>query len=276
MAKVHNLDYSLRSGKLSKSSNEIHRVRNDQQFVHRIENPNTKPPSEAQRLYRAKYGRVNSKVNVIMGNPEQVAMFDKQRLQHNRNKKHPLANPDKKYLTTRMFVFDIFMRQENMSSEVQAMQAALPPTLPKGVTAQILPFASLSTIELYEILKARFRVFVGEQHIHYLDEDDIDLLATHLSLRRHGQVIAYARIFITNQPGTMCVGRMLTTERGKGFGKYLMKLIISEAKRQGATSLQLHAQMHAKAFYEKCGFQAVGDTFIEADIPHIMMELLLG
>ncbi len=272
MAKVRNIDGSLRSGKLSKSSDEIHRIRNGQEFIHKVKNPNTKPPSEAQLLYRAKYARVNSKVNVIMGNPAQVASFDKLRKAHNRGKKYPLANPDKKYGTTRQFVFDIYMRLESESPEEQAKQAALPFTLPKGVTLQILPFPALSTLDLYEILKARFSVFVCEQHIHYLDEDDIDLLATHLSLRRHGQVIAYARLFPADEPATMLVGRMLTIERGKGFGRHLMQLIIAEAKRQGATTLRLNAQTQAAPFYERCGFHSVGDIFIEADLPHILME----
>lgn len=273
MARVLNSDRSLRSGKLSKKSDEIHRVRNFKEYVYKIENPNTKPPTEAQTLHRAKYARVNSKVNVIMGNPTQVAAFDKLRKEHNRGKKYPLANPDKKYDTTRQFVFDIYMRMESESPEEQAKQAALPFTLPKDVTLQILPFAQLTTVDLYEILKARFSVFVGEQHIHYLDEDDIDPVATHLSLRRHGQVIAYARLFHADEPATMLVGRMLTIERGKGFGRYLMQQIIGEARRQGAATLRLHAQTHAVPFYELCGFHTVGDIFIEAEIEHVMMEL---
>ena len=165
------------------------------------------------------------------------------------------------------------MTEEFDNSKFQAQRVTLPFSLPKDVTVQILPFAQLSTVDLYEILKARFSVFVGEQHIHYLDEDDIDLLATHLSLRRHGHVIAYARLFHADEPATMHVGRMLTIERGKGFGRYLMQQIIAEARRQGAATLRLHAQTHAVPFYELCGFHTVGDIFIEAEIPHVMMEL---
>ena len=39
---------------------------------------------------------------------------------------------------------------------------------------KVKSFAELTTEELYEILKARFSVFVVEQRCFYLDMDDID------------------------------------------------------------------------------------------------------
>ena len=47
----------------------------------------------------------------------------------------------------------------------------------------------------------------------------------------------------------------------------------SEAKRQGAKTIRLHAQVPAVPFYERFGFHPVGEPFLEADIPHILMEL---
>ena len=143
------------------------------------------------------------------------------------------------------------------------------------MTTQIKAFNDLSPADLYEILKARFNVFYLEQQIRYPDMDNVDYLATHLSLRRNGLVIAYARLFPDSEPGVLRIGRMLTTERGKGFGRLLMQQIIEETKHQQASLLRLHAQVQAVPFYQRMGFQTVGDIFYEAEIPHIFMELHL-
>ena len=143
------------------------------------------------------------------------------------------------------------------------------------MTTQIKAFNDLSPADLYEILKARFNVFYLEQQIRYPDMDNVDYLATHLSLRRNGLVIAYARLFPDAEQGVLRIGRMLTTERGKGFGRLLMQQIIEEAKRQPASVLRLHAQTQAVPFYQRMGFQTVGDIFYEAEIPHISMEFHL-
>ena len=110
--------------------------------------------------------------------------------------------------------------------------------------------------------------------------------ATHVMLRRQGQVVAYARLYddytdrvtfeqaIARQTPArvMCVGRMLTTERGKGLGRLLMQYIVAEAKRQGAVVLRLHAQQQAVGFYRRLRFRTIGEPFDEAGIPHILME----
>lgn len=173
--------------------------------------------------------------------------------------------------------------KEDMTSSEQQKQipvsqrgnAQQPLALPQGYNLQIKSFPELSAAEIYEILKARFIVFVGEQHIHYTDEDNIDYLATHFSVRKNGIVLAYARLFPSAEKGVLLIGRMLTVERGKGLAKYIMQQIVSYAKNAGAHTLRLHAQMHAVAFYEKLGFHTAGETFIEAEIPHIHMEMQL-
>ena len=136
---------------------------------------------------------------------------------------------------------------------------------------RIAPFRSLTPAELYEMLKARFNVFYLEQQCVYPDLDDIDYHATHLALFRDGQVIAYARLFFDAATSEWRIGRMLTTERGKGLGKYLMRQALDEAKRQGADSVHIDAQTHAVTFYRQLGFRITSDTFIEAGIPHVKM-----
>lgn len=278
MAKIDNQDHSLRRGKLNKKDNEIHRVRNGKEHVYSIHDEYEGPASEAQKAHRSNFGKVNSILNRIMADPAQVADFE-QRM-NAENKKFTAKGLNKPFHTVRKYVYSVIRDQIELTPP--------PPTqLPKGINLHIRTFADLSTSELYEILKARYAVFTQEQGIIYLDEDDIDYISTHIFLTRGPKVIAYARLFrekiettldpdkckLVSNDSIFCVGRMLTTVRHQGFGSRLMHTLLAEAKRQGAKTIRLHAQIPAVPFYERFGFKPLGDTFLEADIPHILMEL---
>ena len=269
MAKVKTTDYSLRSGKLSKNSDVVYRTRSGKQQSY-TPKQNTTPPSKAQKAYRADFGKITSVVNAIMADPKQVAEWEQKMLEYNRLT--PITSGLPRFKTVRAFAHHIVREQLAQNQAAKRRRKGINKELPKGFKMHIKPFAELSTTELYEILKARFAVFYTEQGCRYLDMDDIDYSAIHLALHRKGKVIAYARLFKAKEKDTWIIGRMLTTERGQGFGKYIMAQTIAEAQRQGAKTLVLHAQTHAVHFYEKCGFTTFGDFFLEADIPHICMK----
>ena len=275
MAKVRGIGGFQKSGKLNKKSKEVHRVRNGREFVHTIENPYEGPASKAQKAHRSIFGKTNAIVNLIMADPAQVQEWNARMEEYNRSVTPHMPPYPKRYKTVRQFAYFVVSEQLKQTPAAKRRKAQLPLTLPKGYNLQIKSFPELSAAEIYEILKARFIVFVGEQHIHYTDEDNIDYLATHFSVRKNGIVLAYARLFPSAEKGVLTIGRMLTVERGKGLAKYIMQQIVSYAKNAGTHTLRLHAQMHAVAFYEKLGFHTAGETFIEAEIPHIHMEMQL-
>lgn len=273
MAKIKDKNRDLVSGKFNRKDPEIHRVRNGKEHVYTqnvVNNPNTK----AQKNTRGLFGKTNSIVNVIMADPVQCQEW-RHRLNEFNETHYRYHTSESPFKTLRQFIYHVISQQLANKPSARRRKAALPYSLPKGYTLRIKPFTDLTTAEIYEILKARFAVFVGEQHIHYLDEDNIDYTATHFTIHHKGLVVAYARLYPGLQQGTLALGRMLTTERGKGFAGYLLRQIIDEARRQGATKLTLHAQMQAVIFYEHFGFKTVGDIFEEAELPHINMELNL-
>lgn len=143
-------------------------------------------------------------------------------------------------------------------------------------TIKIKSFKALTTKELYEILKARFKVFVIEQRCFYLDMDDVDYNSVHFFMEEKDAVIAYARLFPDIEYGVANVGRMLTIYRQKGLGRKIMECVIHHAKSTGFKELRLHAQTHAINFYMRLGFQVCSDVFEEAEMPHIKMKLLLS
>jgi len=275
MAKVNKSDYTQMRGKLNRKDNVIHRVRNGKEHIYSILEPNTAQPSQAQKNHRSLFGKVNSIVNVVMADPQQVAEWTGRMEQANRAINPSRPPFPKRYATVRQFVFATVSAQLKQAAAKRHTQKKTNAfTLPKGVKLHSIPFAELTPAELYEIIKARFNVFYLEQDCKYPDLDDIDYTATHLALFRQGKVIAYARLFTTGS-NLFRIGRMLTTDRGKGFGRYLMLQTIEEARRQGATRILIDAQTHAVSFYEQMGFTTTSDVFIEAGIPHVQMELVI-
>ena len=134
-------------------------------------------------------------------------------------------------------------------------------------------FQELTTEELYELLRVRSEVFVVEQNCVYQDLDGDDQKSIHLWLTVQGKVVALARVC---PAGThmkeISIGRVVTTERNKGYGKQIMLHAIDAAiEHFGATVIDIEAQEYAKGFYESVGFRQSSETFMLDGIPHIKM-----
>ena len=136
-------------------------------------------------------------------------------------------------------------------------------------------FNELSNREVYEILKARAKVFMVEQKIWYLDRANVDYSAYHLFLEENGEVMAYLRAFSGGTEGEIHIGRVLSVEHSKGLGTLLMNNAFEFFKENNLKSIVLNSQITAVRFYEKLGFNTTGQEFIEAGIPHIKMEIRL-
>ena len=137
------------------------------------------------------------------------------------------------------------------------------------------PFRQMTVDELYELLRVRSEVFVVEQDCVYQDMDGDDQESIHLWLTVAGKVVALARVC---PAGThmqeVSIGRVITTERGKGYGKQIMLHAIEAAKEHfGAKQIDIEAQEYAKGFYDSVGFKQSSDTFMLDGIPHIRMTL---
>lgn len=134
-------------------------------------------------------------------------------------------------------------------------------------------FHQLTIDELYELLRVRADVFVVEQDCPYQDLDCDDQSAIHLWLTVGEKTVALARVCPkgTHMEETS-IGRVITTERGKGYGRDIMLAAIAAAQEDlGATLIDIEAQEYAKVFYEKVGFRQSSEMFMLDGIPHIRM-----
>jgi ElaA protein len=134
-------------------------------------------------------------------------------------------------------------------------------------------FYELTVEELYELLRARSEVFVVEQDCVYQDMDGDDQASIHLWLTEGDRVVALCRVC---PAGThleeISIGRVVTTVRGKGYGKRIMLEGIQAAREHfGAKRIDIEAQEYARGFYERVGFRQSSEPFILDGIPHIRM-----
>ena len=139
-------------------------------------------------------------------------------------------------------------------------------------------FRELTLDELYELLRVRSEVFVVEQECPYQDLDGDDRSSIHLWLTEGNKILALCRVC---PAGThmeeVSIGRVVTTERGKGYGKRIMLEGIKVAMECfGAERIDIEAQEYARGFYEQVGFRQSSEPFILDGIPHIRMSLFTG
>lgn len=141
---------------------------------------------------------------------------------------------------------------------------------------QCKPFAELTTIELYEVLKLRTEVFIIEQNCFYQDCDGKDETSWHLMGIDNGILCAYARLL---PPGlsyeTPSIGRVVTSPqcRGKGYGKQLMEVAVQNIRQLfGETDLTISAQVYLEKFYASFDFTSTGAIYLEDNIEHIKMK----
>lgn len=63
----------------------------------------------------------------------------------------------------------------------------------------------------------------------------------------------------------------LKSQSGKGYSSELIEYVSDFFRHQGISELVLGAQVYIIPFYEKLGFKAYGDKYMEAGIEHKMM-----
>ena len=125
----------------------------------------------------------------------------------------------------------------------------------------------------------RTQVFINEQAIPKdMEWDDEDAVSLHaVAVNRLGLPVATGRLLPSQvgangvqvaRIGRMAVDRVL---RGNGLGRDVLLALMAVARQRGDGLVSLHAQRSAEGFYQRLGFTAQGEVFVEAGIEHIEM-----
>lgn len=137
-------------------------------------------------------------------------------------------------------------------------------------------WSQLSVSELYAFLKLRTDVFFLEQKI---DEEELDWrdsedATLHLWISDAAGTAAYLRVLLDDQPSHLdarrLIGRVVVRpdRRGEGLAQKLIEHVIAD---HGQEAMVLHSQDYIAPLYAKFGFEAFGDSYLEAGLPHTSM-----
>tara|TARA_A100001388_G_C28684301_1_gene457955 strand:- start:88 stop:531 length:444 start_codon:yes stop_codon:yes gene_type:complete len=140
-------------------------------------------------------------------------------------------------------------------------------------------FQDLSNTEIYQILRLRSEVFVVEQECIYQDIDNKDKKAVHIFLKEKNEIIAYSRVFKEKEYfENPSIGRVVVANKRRmyGVGKKIMNISINYIKQNiKAKSIEISAQKYLKKFYSNLGFVQQGEEYLEDNIPHLRMFLII-
>jgi len=131
--------------------------------------------------------------------------------------------------------------------------------------------------EYLAALRVRVAVFVEEQNGPADEEPDRwDDTARHFVVVTGGAVVGTGRLYHP-EFRLAKIGRvaLLMPFRGRGWATSLMATMISQARALAMREVILDAQAYAEQFYQRFGFQAEGELFLDAGIPHRRMRLPL-
>jgi len=140
---------------------------------------------------------------------------------------------------------------------------------------KVKSFEALTKHELYYLLQLRSEVFVVEQDCVYQDIDGKDEKALHVLGFKDEKLVAYTRIFKSGDYfEETSIGRVVVAKNKRQFkyGYDIMEASIKAIKNHfNETTIKISAQCYLKKFYTNLGFKAVGEAYLEDDIPHIAM-----
>ncbi|HIC8755026.1 GNAT family N-acetyltransferase [Elizabethkingia anophelis] len=140
---------------------------------------------------------------------------------------------------------------------------------------KVKAFEELTTTELYQILLLRAEVFVVEQNCPYQDVDNTDQKALHLWAEMGGKAVAYCRMFDQGiKYPESSIGRVVTHPeyRSHKLGRALLNLTLETIKNRYANpDIRISAQNYLLKFYGSLGFEPVGESYLEDNIPHTEM-----
>ena len=126
--------------------------------------------------------------------------------------------------------------------------------------------------DLEKAFAIRRQVFCVEQNVsEEIEMDEFDDVATHILAYIDDNPVGTARWRFTEEGAKLERFAVLKDARGKGVGEELVEYVVN--KLQGNDCIYLNAQESVIKFYEKFGFEVVGNRFYEADIPHKKMIL---
>ena len=129
--------------------------------------------------------------------------------------------------------------------------------------------------EIEECFRLREEVFIIEQSVPVdLERDEHDARALHFLALVDAKPVGTARVVLKDNGTVAKIGRVAVcrSKRGMGIGKRLIATIEETLALEDVDHFILEAQTHALQFYARMGYEAYGEEFMDAGIPHFRMK----
>jgi hypothetical protein len=144
-----------------------------------------------------------------------------------------------------------------------------------------LKFIEYSSDEYRQAAQLRYQLFYQDHNIPFSaiveSQEKQDL---HLVIATHSTncVLAYGRLGQNNAEEFQIYQMVVRPEyQGQGLGKRILQTLTELAINQGASCLVLNARVAKLQFYQKMGFEPVGEVFASSmtGVPHIRMQKIV-
>jgi predicted GNAT family N-acyltransferase len=127
-----------------------------------------------------------------------------------------------------------------------------------------------------DIRTIRDQVFLIEQQVPPHEElDDRDAVCLHVVVYESDVPVGTGRLDV-EKGGKIGRIAVLSEHRCRGIGRQIMQALVDAATERQLDRIWFHAQLSAVPFYERLGYQPCGEEFVEAGIPHILMQRQLA
>ena len=128
--------------------------------------------------------------------------------------------------------------------------------------------------EYHEMLALRSQILREPWGLHLSEEDILSEKDDAFIACRENDSLIGCCILTVYSPTIMKLRQMAVSGQwqGKNVGTKILAFAEQYAAENGYSIIRLHARKTALRFYEKCGYTAKGDEFIEIGIPHVLME----
>lgn len=124
---------------------------------------------------------------------------------------------------------------------------------------------------LYALIQLRVQVFTVEQDVAYQDLDGKDLEPGALQLWQQDGARVVSTLRVLERGQDRIIGRVATDAdyRGRGLSGQLIRRALELCDGH---AIDISAQAHLQQWYERFGFVAHGDGYLEDGIPHVAMR----
>ena len=126
--------------------------------------------------------------------------------------------------------------------------------------------------EVAAAMALRRAVFCDEQGVSLADElDGRDDEALHLVVVEDGVVVGTCRLLADGETVKLARMAIARAARGRSLAGALLAEAEEQARALGGRRIALDAQLGARSVYERAGYLADGDVFLDAGIEHVAM-----